>query len=331
MLYNPRVPWPPALPPADRARVDVVALGENSVDFVAVASGGAPLAGKRSLASFDTRTGGQAATAAIGCARQGLRSRYVGALGADAWGARVHDALAREGVDVRIRRPAAANRIAVIVVEPDGDRLVYERRDPALKIDDARWIEDAVRDARVLLVDATDIEASIVAARAARAAGVPVIVDVDRPGDRTDDLLAAIDVIVAPAEFMTEYSGRPDLGHALEWFDRQFGAAVVVATCGPDGSLARQGGREWRTPGFAVDVVDTTGAGDAFRAGFCAGWLRSADAPVLPAVLRWANATAALNCTALGAQTGLPDGGSVERLVASAGPGALPINADRNR
>jgi sulfofructose kinase len=95
---------------------------------------------------------------------------------------------------------------------------------------------------------------------------------------------------------------------------REFAAPIVCVTLGEEGSLARVGGREIRTRGFAVDCVDTTGAGDAFRGGFAAGCLRDPQGDV-DDVLAYANAVAALNCRALGARGGMPTAREVEQLL----------------
>ena len=94
---------------------------------------------------------------------------------------------------------------------------------------------------------------------------------------------------------------------------------MVTATLGDKGSLSWCAGREIRTPPFAVDCVDTTGAGDVFRGAFAAGCLRLAPADGdLEDALDYASAAAALNCRALGAQGGLPTPAQVDRLLLSA-------------
>ena len=80
-----------------------------------------------------------------------------------------------------------------------------------------------------------------------------------------------------------------------------------------------QEGCEIRTRAYRVDVVDTTGAGDAFRGGLAAAWVRLDAAAPLEDILRYANATAALNCRAVGAQTALPTWAEVEGLVTKGG------------
>jgi sugar/nucleoside kinase (ribokinase family) len=300
-------------------RYDLVVFGENSLDFVARTRGESPVAGKQSLESFRTFPGGQGATAALGAARLGVRTCYVGAFGADPWAATIRAALVEGGVHVEsLERPGASTRTAVIVVEPSGDRHVYEHRDPGLDLDDPDFVIHLARQSRVLLVDASDIEASIAVARAAREAGVRVVVDIDRVSARTGDLLDAVDVLVLPESFVASFAGRPDLEGGLSAIAARFpDAAAVIATCGERGSFTLTGGKSISTPAFETHVVDTTGAGDAFRAGLCAAWCRGESLQVED-LLDVANATAALNCRALGAQNGLPDLDEVRALVTRA-------------
>jgi sugar/nucleoside kinase (ribokinase family) len=92
------------------------------------------------------------------------------------------------------------------------------------------------------------------------------------------------------------------------------GARLPVVTAGARGALARENGRTLASPAFAVSVVDTTGAGDAFHGAFAWGLARGLGAAEL---LRVANAAAALACTAPGAQGALPDAGELGALLAA--------------
>ena len=88
----------------------------------------------------------------------------------------------------------------------------------------------------------------------------------------------------------------------------------MCVTLGADGSLTRCGGREIRSAPFAVECVDSTGAGDVFRGGFASGCLRWPDGD-LEEVLDYANAAAALSCRALGARGGLPTAHDIDALL----------------
>jgi sulfofructose kinase len=306
-------------PRPGETETDVVALGENSLDLVATAAMSDAGRTKRALSRIDFHVGGQSATAAVACARLGHRARYIGAMGDDEWGTRIRAELARDRVDVRaVERRGVPTRSAVIVVEPDGERVVYEHCDPRLPLSASDLARDLVVSGRVLLVDATSAAASREAARMAREAGVPVLVDVDRVVPGVETLLDEIDVIVAPEPFVREWSGEEDLDQGLARMARRFArAAAVVVTRGPAGSIARVGDSLVRAPGFSVPVLDTTGAGDAFRGGFASAWIRLGPEASLERILQYSNATAALNCRAVGAQTGLPSWDEVERIVTS--------------
>ncbi len=121
-----------------------------------------------------------------------------------------------------------------------------------------------------------------------------------------------------PKSFPSELTGYESPGRALEALARDFDAPVVAVTLGAEGSLARCGGREIRTPAFRVDCLDSTGAGDAFHGGFVAGCLRAQEGhDDIEEVLVYANAVAALNCRALGARGGMPSTDEVNQLLAA--------------
>jgi sugar/nucleoside kinase (ribokinase family) len=309
--------WPPPLKPKHSAAPDVVVFGENSLDFVGIGPRPAEGADKTALQAFDLYVGGQAATAAVACARQGLRTRYVGSFGADDPGATVRAALARDDVDVvAVERPGAKSRVAMVLVDSGtGNRTVFGFRDPALAIDPASLPADALVSGRVLMLDATDLSTAMIATRLARDARVPTVIDVDHEARGVDDLLAEIDVLIVSESFLSEWQPGARIGGALRKLAAEYQPAAAIVTLGDQGSLAVAGDREIRTPAFRVQVADTTGAGDAFRGGFVSAWIRMADKPDLRLILELANATAALNCCAVGAQTGLPRLAEVEALV----------------
>ena len=306
------------LPPAGRS-FDVIAVGENSMDLLATVPRWPSADEKLELLNLVSLPGGQAASAAVGCARLGCRTQYLGVFGNDEHGRSVERALRAEGVDTRTCVTAAApNRTAFVLVDPSaGTRAVLSRRDPALHWPDVSGFSGRVTRTRSLLVDTTDLAAAIAAATAAKKAGVPVMVDVDRSEPGVDRLLKQVDVLIAAEGFPQAHTGAKSIGPAMRQLRAEYGAAIVVVTLGRSGALCWDGQAEVESPGFVVPVVDPTGAGDAFRAGFLAGWLygTSYGTTVLSGLLDFANATAALKCRAVGAQTGLPTRAEVLGLL----------------
>ena len=292
-----------------------MAFGENSLDTLVVA---APIGseGKQSARIIVECAGGQTATAAVACANLGWRVRYAGFIGDDPAAEMVSRSFAVDRLDpVLVRRAGVATRRAVILVdEANGHRHVIEHRESGLDAEPGEFPDTLFADARILLVDATDMTQSIRAARAARLAGVRTIVDVDRPRAGLTELLTQIDLVVIPDRAVGEITGESALLVGLGALGAKTGAAAVIATCGPDGAVAWCQGQVIRSPAAKVSVVDTTGAGDAFRAGLAAGWLGREGVDVdLADLLADANLVAALNCRALGAQTSLPQALEVPR------------------
>ncbi len=254
----------------------------------------------------------------VACARLGWSASYVGRFGADANAAEGRRSLERDGVDLSAAPSVdgAANALSMVIVnEQTGQRTVLWTRDPGLAIAPGDISKDHVCAGRVLLVDCHETAAATTAARFARAAGVPTVIDVERVRPGIDDLLRNIDVIIAAQGFPSALTGIGDQGRALRRLDETYRPALCCVTLGSEGSLSLVNGSEVHTRGFRVPVVDTTGAGDVFRGGFLAGWLRAAGRAEVDDILTYANAVAALKCRRLGAREGIPQPDEVETLI----------------
>jgi sugar/nucleoside kinase (ribokinase family) len=309
---------PLTLPPSSHREIDAAALGENSLDLLVVVPEHPQRNSKLTMTQLTHRPGGQCATAMVACARLGWRARYIGHFGDDPNGRTGIDSLQVEGVDVSFARTiaGATSQTAVILVDASThDRTVIWHRHPALALTPADVRPESVTSARVLLVDGQDTEAATQAAAYARGAGTRTVIDIERVRPGTEALLKQIDVIIASEAFPSELTGIPVTGAALRAMFDEFRPAVACVTLGEAGSLALCGGREIRTPAFQVDAVDTTGAGDAFRGGFIAGWLKGGELTDLEATLRYASAVAALKCRVLGAREGIPKAAEVETFL----------------
>jgi sugar/nucleoside kinase (ribokinase family) len=203
----------------------------------------------------------------------------------------------------------------VLIDGASGDRTILQSCHRELRLEPDDIDAPIIQTGRLLLVDASSVAASTHAARLARAAGMPTMIDVDAPAEGLETLLRAIDVLIVSAGFPQAVTGLSGVGEALGALAARFHCSVAVVTLGPEGSLARCGAREIRTRAPAVAARDTTGAGDAFRGGFAAAWLEAGDEADLERVLTIANAVAALNCREIGAQSGLPGREELARFL----------------
>jgi sulfofructose kinase len=315
--FTVRLPIP--IPPHDATPFDVVALGLNSIDMVAVVEQYPARNSKQRLEQFVRLPGGQMATAAAVCARLGWRARYIGSFGDDELAVVGRASLTVEGVDVREawNVPGATSQFAIVIVDSStGERTVLWNRHPGLAISPGQVSRAAATSGRVLLVDCHETAAAAQAVRFARAAGIPTVADVEKVREGIHDLLAHTDAIIAAQQFPSMLTGYADPGKALAAMAQEYRAPLVAVTLGEDGSLALCGGHEFHTPAFAVTCVDSTGAGDAFHGGFVAACLRDPGGAV-EEIMAYANAVAALNCRALGARGGMPTRDEVDRLLAA--------------
>jgi sulfofructose kinase len=297
---------------------DVVGVGANSVDYVHLLPGYPQPFGslaKMKIEKQEILCGGQTATAMCACARLGLRARYAGVTGTDDNGRRVRRELENRGIDlsdVVIRD--AQNQFAVILVdETNGERIVLWDRDPRLTMRPRELPVEAIESSRVLHVDDVDQEAAIAAARLAADRGVAVTSDIDRLTDRTEELVAAVSIPIFAEHVPPRLTGVNDQEAALRKL-RQPQHRLLCVTLGEQGAMALEGDTIHYVPAFRVNALDTTGAGDVFRAGFIYALLRGWPAEE---ILRFANAAAAVSCTRLGALGGIPALEEVEALAQS--------------
>jgi sulfofructose kinase len=296
--------------------IDVVGIGENSVDYVyrvAAYPRPASATAKIPITAHQLLPGGQVATTLAACAALGLRAKYAGAFGNDSNADLVREALARRGVDVSdaIVR-SAPNRFAVIVVEQEqGERVVLWQRDARLDLTAEDLRHQIVQQARVLHVDDVDENAAIAAAHVAREAGVTVTSDIDRVTSRTEDLIAAVTIPIFSAHVPQALTGASDIESALRALGQRHNRWLCV-TLGAEGSMLLDGDQMHRAAAFRVGVVDTTGAGDVFRGAFIYALLQGRGPGE---ILRFANAAAAVSCTREGAMDSVPSLLEVEQLL----------------
>ena len=293
---------------------DVVGVGENSVDLVYRVPRLPGSGEKVRVGSCRRLLGGQVATTLATCAALGLRTRYVGAFGNDEHGRLIRSELEQRGIDTTYATVRyAPNRHAVILVdEQTGERIVAWQRDASLQMRPADLPADAVAGSRVLHVDNVDEDAAIAAAQLARAAGLIVTTDIDEVRTRTLELVAAASFPILAEHVPQALTGETDPERALRALRRRHDGMLCV-TLGTRGSMLLAGDRLYEVRAFNVDAVDTTGAGDVFRGALIFSLLRG-DSP--DAMLRFANAAAAVSCTREGAIGGIPNLLEIHQLLA---------------
>jgi len=298
---------------------DVVGLGLNATDTLVVVPRFPPFGGKIAFEAEMLSPGGSVATAMVACAKLGLRVKYIGTVGDDERG-RVQMASLRESGrqsaidldDVEIRSGCPNQTAYILVDRSTGERTVLWRRDECLRVDPDSVTVEKIACARLLHVDGHDTAAAAKAAGIARRHGIPVTADVDTPRAGLDQVLPSVDYLVANSEFPGEWTKESDPARALERIQGEYGIKVAAMTLGAEGALARVDGTYLYSPGFVVDCVDSTGAGDVFHGAFCYAVLQGMP---MRDTLEFSNAMAALNCTRMGARGGIAAANEVHLLM----------------
>jgi len=267
------------------SRFDLLVVGEINPDLILRGDDLAPAFGQaeKLVEEADLEIGSSAAIMACGAARLGLRTAFVGVVGDDPFGRFMLGAMARRGVDVGACRvdPALRTGVSVILSRPsDRAILTFPGAIPALRASD---VPDALLEASAhlhlgsyFLLDALRPDAPALFERA-RARGLSTSLDTNYdPAGRWDGglerLLPFVDVLLPNETEALKLSGRDDLPAALDALAGRVG--TVALKRGPNGGEARRGREAARLGALAVDVADTTGAGDSFDAGFLYGWTR---------------------------------------------------------
>jgi sugar/nucleoside kinase (ribokinase family) len=256
---------------------------------------------------------GSAGGAALTLAKLGARVRSAGAVGNDATGDMLLRLLEQGGIDTSliVRRDGVPTSATVLPIRPNGDRpaLHVIGANGAYGADDAPL--DAIADADFLHFGGPEFmggEAAAGVLRHARESGAVTSADVLAPGDPgllewIGPALPELDYLMPNDEQVLGFTGASDLEAGCRALVER-GVGCVAATCGADGVLLVDADEAVRVPAFEVDVVDTTGCGDSFVAGFLRGLSlgRSRrDAAVLGC------AAAALVATGLGSDAGTFD------------------------
>ncbi|WP_072390737.1 PfkB family carbohydrate kinase [Hyphomicrobium sp. CS1GBMeth3] len=249
--------------------------------------------------------GGSAANAAAAAAVLGGAVRLWSRVGDDDAGEKARRQLARCGVDVGgvLTCAGAKTPTAAVIVDSNGERLVISEDDHVLPME-ADWLPlSEIASAGAVLSDLSWLEGTRAAFAAARAVGVPTLVDVDLGGGiLLERVIEVTDyAIFSGPAFERFVPGADDEARLSALLD--LGLRHAGVTRGKRGYLWATGEGRQSQEAFEVPVVDTTGAGDAFHGVFA---LALASGLADTECVRAASAAAALKCRRLGARAGLP-------------------------
>jgi ribokinase len=305
----------------------VTVVGSFNMDLL-ICTPRMPVKGETILGGpFITGPGGKGANQAVAAARLDADVTMVVKLGQDAFGGQAAANLAKEGIrpDFVLRDGTSHTGVAFIIVDDAGENMIVVAlgTNALLNPADIDAAREAIADADVALFQLeSPLETVTHAIRLAREAGTTVVLN-PAPGQALSaELLSLVDVLT-PNQTELQLLVEGDLpgfknltglketeAAARELLDRGVGAVVV--TLGAEGALIVTWDAIQHIPGYKVDVVDTTGAGDAFNGALA---VALAKGRTLPEAVDFANAAAALQVTKVGTAPAMPYRCDVERLL----------------
>lgn len=249
--------------------------------------------------------GGPAATAAVAAAKLGATVDFIGRVGDDDTGKRLLAELESLGVNTRYSRvyKGARSSQSAVLVDASGERIIANYPSPDLPAD-ASWLTDIdFSQWDAVLADVRWHDGAKQAFTLARQQGIPAVLDGDVTPQDIAELVALSDHAAFSASGLTRLTGTEDIHLSLKKAQTLTNGHVYV-TQGSQGCYWLENQQLQHQPGFSVDVVDTTGAGDVFHGALA---LAIAQNNATADAVRFASAVAALKCTRPGGRAGIPD------------------------
>jgi sulfofructose kinase len=287
-------------------KVQVVGLGQACVDYLGGIATYPKEDAKAELANLYMRCGGPACTALVSLSRLGIQTSFLGSISDDPFGVNILRNLKREKVDISHLKvtPGFTSQFAFIAITKNsGKRTVFWHRGnvPHLRKDDVDM--RPFSKANILHLDGLMIEASIAAARQAKTLGLTVLMDAGTMREGTKELVKFVDILIASETFakpLVSTDASPETSLRVL---QDLGPGKVVITLGAKGSIGLDTRGIVRQRAFSISAVDTTGAGDVYHGGYIYGLLQGWE---MARCMRFASAAAALKCSHIGAQSGIP-------------------------
>lgn len=261
--------------------------------------------------------GGSAANVAVGASRLGVKSGFIGSIGFDTFGRVLLEELEHEGVDVAHVKvdTSTSSGLTVIAINKKGQVIMFGYTGASDKLFPSDLNKNYISSSEHVHITGLSFDTALAATEMAKKANVTVSFDPGRLMSKMGlkrllPLLHYVDQILLNQEEAQELTSVIELEKAAKAIIKS-GPKMVIIKKGPDGVFAMNHSKSFSVPAYPVKVVDTTGAGDAFSAGFITAQLEGKS---LEDSVEFANATANLKITRIGARA-LPNRKAVERFL----------------
>jgi ribokinase len=283
----------------------VFGLGQCCLDYIGKIFAYPQADTKCEFSDMVIQGGGPVATALVALAKWGVSCAFAGVIGDDQFGAMIKSSLDDEKINTSgiLVRDGFESQFAFIAAEPSfGRRTIFWRRPTGPPLNPEEIDYRMIRNAKVFHTDGIFTEASLAACKAAKEAGVQIVVDAGSLREGMLELARLSDYFLASETFAKAFVAEDKPLDACIKL-AELGPNVVGITLGPKGYIALDRGKIIERPAYPVEAVDTTGCGDAFHAGFIYGLLEKWKVDKCFDFAAWAGAMVSLK---LGGRDGIP-------------------------
>ncbi|MEQ8637777.1 ribokinase [Gimesia maris] len=306
---------------SDKRRAKIAVLGSINMDLM-IRSAKLPLPGETVIAETKVENpGGKGANQAVAAARMGAEVTMIGCVGDDSFAEELLQNLKAEGINTRYvtHKTDTTSGVAVVMVEMSGENaiLVVPGANGLVGLAELEQARQVICESDVLLMQLEiPVETVIAAAKIAREAGVPVILDpAPAPAGFPAELLK-VDLICPNQSETAALTGKPltsleDVVAAIPALVEQ-GPRQILVTLADQGAVLFDGEAVEIIPPFQIQAIDSTAAGDAFAAGLA---VKLAERATLREAALFASAAGAIAASGAGAQTAMPDREQIETLI----------------
>lgn len=251
--------------------------------------------------------GGPVATGIVAANKLGVDTAYIGVLADDNGGIFLKKDFEKYGVNTDLIEMKSGYRSFTsniwLAKDTTSRTCVFDKGDlPPLALNDNQ--RNAIKGAKLLMVDGNEMSAAVDAAKTARENGVKVLYDCGGLYDGVDKLLALTDIMIPSEEFALGHTGCATAQEAARKLYETYSPEIVVITQGKRGGLVFDGENITYYPIYPAVVVDSNGSGDVFHGAFAAGVIKGYD---YVKCCHFASAVSGLKCTGVGARESVPD------------------------
>ena len=250
--------------------------------------------------------GGPCATGLVAASKLGAKCAYIGTLTDDGAGEFLKSDLEKYGVStelVKIEKGYKSFTSFIWLSQDSASRTCVFHKGDIPEGDLSEKQSDAVKNAKILMIDGNDMKAACKAVKIAKESGTKVLYDAGGLYDGVEELLPYADILIPSEEFALKLTGAESVEKAAEIIFSKYSPEILVITMGKDGGIIYDGKTVKKYPAFPVDAVDTNGSGDVFHGAFAFSVVSGYD--YYKACI-FSSAVSALKCTKTGARAAVP-------------------------